>query len=932
MRFRYPGAKPFAINEMNLFFGRENEVNHFFNLIQTEPLVVLYGKSGLGKSSLIQAGILPQLNSLPHCFSQYIRFGSYSETNNTSPIQSVKNKIIESDSGTYKNLLSNDQSLWFLLKEKQMNQLSVQAKAPEFYFIFDQFEELFTYPDEEILEFNQQLAEVLYQTVPERFVNEITIKHDLFPDKFLLQIFEKINIHVIFITRSDKLSLLNKLSSSLPAILKKCYELEPLSTKQAKSAIVKPALYGKTCDTHFLYDDFYTPPFTYDEKAINKIIEYLSGAGEKQIEPFQLQVICQYCEKKILEKTTSVAIADKFFISENDLTQIEEVYQNYYDSTLATLNEKEQLLARNFIENALIFEEDERRLSLYEGQIIKQHGINRDLLNKLVNLRILRSEPHISGGFSYEICHDTLVSPILKSKKNRFVQLEIENQKRIAFEQIKAIENTQKARTRKFVSRISMAALFIILVSLFSYGMVVRNKNRELSRINKEMKDAFENLSKFSNIKTDKNGDTIQLSFQLSIVNEQITSIGSQFKELQKISSHLDTAVSFPKSTQAKDVTYFVKRLMGIVGNLKANDILVKYTGTDTLSNLASNSKTDNKTIPEKNTELLTVSQPNITTDAENFNVSPFSITDLAKESQNRILNTPKYKKSSVSGLLIKNIEITANSTIVSICMNSIEASYNIYATSYLISPSSLRKYKLIDTKNIPIAPEGKFVKKGEEYCFQLIFEKIDTAFKTISLIEETERDTKSNPFRITDIAMENGQPVGLNSRYGSFVDVRDGNKYTTIREGNQIWMAENLLFKIKDDENNNLKSFNNRKFGRLYTYQAALFACPAGWHLASYSEWESLIKLQGGEKSTYQKLAVTGNGFDVLFSGYFSNFSNTLREEQTNAYFWTSTSQSASRATAILFSSDEKKVITLVNANSKDAYSIRCVKDDASK
>ena len=58
-QYRYPGTRSFERKEADVFFGREGDTQQLWRLLRLEQLVVLYGKSGLGKSSLINAGILP---------------------------------------------------------------------------------------------------------------------------------------------------------------------------------------------------------------------------------------------------------------------------------------------------------------------------------------------------------------------------------------------------------------------------------------------------------------------------------------------------------------------------------------------------------------------------------------------------------------------------------------------------------------------------------------------------------------------------------------------------------------------------------------------------------------------------------------------------------------------------------------------------------
>ncbi len=55
---RYPGARSFEDNPIDseLFFGRRAETEEFIHKLLSNRLVVLFGKSGLGKTSLLQAG------------------------------------------------------------------------------------------------------------------------------------------------------------------------------------------------------------------------------------------------------------------------------------------------------------------------------------------------------------------------------------------------------------------------------------------------------------------------------------------------------------------------------------------------------------------------------------------------------------------------------------------------------------------------------------------------------------------------------------------------------------------------------------------------------------------------------------------------------------------------------------------------------------
>ena len=64
----WPGLSAFDEAAQRFFHGRDDESTELLRLVGQAPLTVLFGKSGLGKTSLVQAGLFPRLrqqNILP---------------------------------------------------------------------------------------------------------------------------------------------------------------------------------------------------------------------------------------------------------------------------------------------------------------------------------------------------------------------------------------------------------------------------------------------------------------------------------------------------------------------------------------------------------------------------------------------------------------------------------------------------------------------------------------------------------------------------------------------------------------------------------------------------------------------------------------------------------------------------------------------------
>ncbi len=433
---RYPGARPFETAHRHIFYGREKDTKNFFNLLQVEQLLVMYGKSGTGKSSLLNAGVIPKVLEDGRYEPLRVRFTAWnpSESNKGQKPIVTAQQVVRSGrsqiSTFLDKLIKDENTLWHDVKEHQ-----IQCHGEKgLLLVFDQFEELFTYPPEAVLEFRRQLAEALYTSIPQRFWKAMEAnyqsgkRHFTREETALLQ--EPPGLKVVIAIRSDRLHLLNQLSDHLPTILKQCYELNALDEKQAAHAVVQPAL---------ATGDFECPPFAYDDSALAAIVSFLTQDGGNTIESTQMQIICHAIEKKVLQNKLKVVTA----VDTGDLSAI---IRNYYDERIAALPEAEQLPARKLIEDNLIFEEEHRRLSMYEGQMLKY--IAPESLRQLVDSHLLRAEPSMQGGYTYELCHDTLVAPVLAAKAKRKDKERREAEEEASRERVRELATERRKRRR----------------------------------------------------------------------------------------------------------------------------------------------------------------------------------------------------------------------------------------------------------------------------------------------------------------------------------------------------------------------------------------------------------------------------------------------------------------------------------------------------
>jgi hypothetical protein len=455
LRARYPGSRPFTQDDGALFFGRDEDIAKLTTFITVEKMTVLYGKSGLGKTSLLTAGVLPILEKEPQYSIIPVRFGSFILANRKHPLDIVEEQLAaRTQQKTFLSQIeSEDISLWQLLKNLELT-LSTQ---PTFVLVFDQFEELFTYP-EGVTDFAEALADLLYGRLPKDFQRALRLATRNNPNLLTPEEAEfldrPLKLKVVMSIRSDRMSLLDSLSSQIPQVLLNCYELKPLSRTQAQDAIIGPAQKA---------GEFRSPSFSYQPEALKKLLNYLTQQDTKSIESFQLQILCQYIEENIVISRNDVEVG------EQDLGELEAIYRNYYDNSIKKLGtEEEQRKARIFIEEGLIFAREQRRITLYEGQIRSMFDISPELLRRLADTHLIRSEPHSSGGFMYELSHDTLVAPILKAKAQR----DLSDRAQLLLQLAKEVREKRMKKIKRAALLLAVPlGLGILVVVLFIVGI-----------------------------------------------------------------------------------------------------------------------------------------------------------------------------------------------------------------------------------------------------------------------------------------------------------------------------------------------------------------------------------------------------------------------------------------------------------------------------
>jgi uncharacterized protein (TIGR02145 family) len=191
----------------------------------------------------------------------------------------------------------------------------------------------------------------------------------------------------------------------------------------------------------------------------------------------------------------------------------------------------------------------------------------------------------------------------------------------------------------------------------------------------------------------------------------------------------------------------------------------------------------------------------------------------------------------------------------------------------------------------------------------------------------------------------------------GTFTDSRDGKKYRTVKIGEQVWMAQNLdhhgadgylgLCYGDEPQSKIRKPENCNKYGRLYDWKEAIKSCPAGWHLPSDKEWQTLVNFAGGNKVAVKKLGAKDGwpvdnrgrpintddfGFSALPGGYGGG---GFTHAGYYGHWWTGTAGTGvagiANAYTVSMGYDNSEVVIDLEIPGV-LNSVRCLKDDSAE
>jgi uncharacterized protein CbrC (UPF0167 family) len=450
------GLESFYEETRAYFFGRDAEIDEIHLRLRSNPLLVLYGRSGLGKTSILNAGLIPRLRG--EAQKPALHRLTYKD-GDPSPVEQLFYLLfyVHEQSGIRRYIegISRAAQWWqtFLttspfrlpgdFASRLWLRLHWRKELPNItQLILDQFEEVFTVGAQRAgaeNEVRDALAILLQSSIPDPIVRLIAERDD-FLDYFDS---DSTPVRVLLALRDDYVYALNRWKRSLPSLGQNNFELRALRGPAALDAVFKPGALrcryrGEVSQENKA--DTGLPPIVAEETA-ERIVRFVARKGDEvpiaEIEavPPILSLLCRELNERRFTASAGTADAptQQITFSESD-TDVETIVKSFYERCITGRPDG----VRTFIEEELVsysgarLAQDEKSiLSAFEkgwripgatnGQLAPGYGDPvraRTCLEELLNERLLTSVTR-GENRSYELIHDLLAGVVEKSRLTR---------------------------------------------------------------------------------------------------------------------------------------------------------------------------------------------------------------------------------------------------------------------------------------------------------------------------------------------------------------------------------------------------------------------------------------------------------------------------------------------------------------------------------
>jgi hypothetical protein len=417
----FPGLRAFEEADEKYFRGRRAESEDLVRRIKRAGLTTCYGVSGLGKSSLLKAGVFPKLRRERYCpvvirLSFHESAADFVTQLKAQTVKQAKRKRVDVTPYT------EEETLWEYFHRAEFWDEWNNLLKPVI--VLDQFEEMLRKEirkDERVQAFLTQLGDLIENRIPaserKRFANMDELPFQLSSHHY----------RVVIALREEALPDLEQRMGDIPSIRHNRMRLLPMSGPAAMEVVRQN-------------------PNLIDERVAREVVRFIAAGDpdrdfdELEIEPAYLSVFCRELNRERIEKGETKITLDRLMVSRD------EILSEFYERTLG--NKKYGSEVRHFIEERLITKSG-HRASVAKDDVLGENITEEDIRN-LEQDRLIRVEER-SGTEQIELTHDLLTGVIRESRDKRRAQ-----------------ETIQRVRRQRLISA-GIAALSLLIAVVIGY-------------------------------------------------------------------------------------------------------------------------------------------------------------------------------------------------------------------------------------------------------------------------------------------------------------------------------------------------------------------------------------------------------------------------------------------------------------------------------
>jgi WD40 repeat protein len=421
IRNPYIGPRTFSEAERHLFFGRDREARALLAQVISQRLTLVYGPSGVGKSSLVNTKLMPGLRQ---------RGFRVMPVGRVSGMLSVEIAAVENHFALHL-MLSLDQGISppELLSQLQLNEFFVHFVDTDGGWHYDQ-----DYIQPSVRTEPGSATATDYKTVPyvviiDQFEEFLTTNVGRRPEQagFITQLNAAMLAHphllVVLVLRSDFVGDLDPYTHLFDDRLRSRFYVERMGAPAALEAVTRPAqVAGHPFEAGVA------------EKLVDDLQQVVGDHGSATrvpggfVEPIQLQIVCYQLWERLRERLIENRLAQEIAstdqpISEEQLAQlggfVEQSLSSYYEDGLQHVLQTpgiaiSERALRIWFSNVLITPAETRAL-VYQGQD-ETAGLPNQAVMLLADLTLIRFT--LRAGVRWcELVHDRLVAPILEANR-----------------------------------------------------------------------------------------------------------------------------------------------------------------------------------------------------------------------------------------------------------------------------------------------------------------------------------------------------------------------------------------------------------------------------------------------------------------------------------------------------------------------------------